>query len=69
MKRVLAIVVPKPVSKLLQKMADLVVLTAAIYSEIAVSAFSLFRGLVPRPDPWLRGLPREASALTDQRWA
>lgn len=55
----------RALNKLVQKPRDLVVLTAAIYGEIAISALSLFRGLVPRQDPWLRGLPRQTSPLAD----
>ena len=43
--------------RLLKKTRELAVLSAAIYSEIALSGLSVFRGLLPRTNPWLEAIP------------
>ena len=48
---------PFAMKRLLKKSRDLVVLTGALYSEIALSGLSVFRGLLPRTNPWLEGVP------------
>ena len=48
---------PFEMKRLLKKTRDLTVLTGAIYSEIALSGLSVFRGLLPRTNPWLEAIP------------